>query len=333
MLLKLVPVLLIASTAVQSNSCGGGSGSSSSGGSSGGGSSTGGSSGTSTGGGSGTSSGSGSTGGSTAGSTAGSNAGSTTGSTAGSTTGTAGANVVSVPGIAAWDALSETDKAQVNGFASLYLHQSVGQDLEDGAEGAGFSFEYYGPNQASIANKPNGGIFVDVSPGLGNGQPMQKLAVFEQKALAHKSSLRVAMMSFGYADVAANSEVPSVAEVQTAYAATVGRLKTEGIRVLHITPPLVYDTAENQPKQQMRQWMLTTFPNDTIFDLQDIESQYNGTRCEVGGVWRICQENRSTESCPSKGQGVDGPGQGHICYTRAIEFSKALLFAIRRAGL
>jgi hypothetical protein len=101
---------------------------------------------------------------------------------------------------------------------------------------------------------------------------------------------------------------------------------------VHVTPPLVYSTAENPPKMKMRAWMLDTFKSDLIFDLQDIESLDEGKRCEEGGVWRICQANRSTPSCPSKGQGIDGDGAGHLCERKATEFAKALLLAIHRAG-
>lgn len=104
------------------------------------------------------------------------------------------------------------------------------------------------------------------------------------------------------------------------------------MKFVHVTPPLVFDPATNPPKMQMREYMLDTFKSDPIFDLADVESLDNGKRCKKNGVWHICQANRSTTACPSKGQGVDSDSQGHLCSKKAAEFSKALLFAIHSAG-
>jgi hypothetical protein len=249
-----------------------------------------------------------------------------TGSTAPSTP--AGPNVVGLAGIAAWDALA--DKAAISRFDSLYLHQSVGQDLEDGAEAVGYRFSYYGAeNHAGQALEPglSGGTFIDFAS-LANGEPMKKMAAVRKALAVHKAKLRVLFFSFGYADVR-EEDLPAV---EAEYAKLVGEVKAAGLRFVHVTPPLVYSVAENPPKMKMRSWMIDTFKSDTIFDLQDIESMDNGKRCEEGGVWRICQANRSTDACPSKSQGVDGDGAGHICATRAQSFAKAFLFAIHRAG-
>jgi len=238
-----------------------------------------------------------------------------------------GKTVVSLDGVAAWDALAAGEKAKVTSYGTLFLHQSVGQDLEDGAEAAGFKFSYYGPDHQLSAGL-NGGIFVDVKPGLANGNPAEKLAVFKDAVLRNESGLRVAALKLGYADVRA----ADLASVQAQYQTMAGELRAAGVRVLHITPPLVFDTAENPPKIAMRTWMLATFKSDIVFDLQDIESQSGGARCEIGGVWRICAQNRSTSACPSKSQGVDGDGAGHLCEREAGRIAKALLYSIYRAG-
>lgn len=235
--------------------------------------------------------------------------------------------VVGADGVAAWDALSKTEKDKVTSWNSLFLHQSVGTDLEDGSDANGYKFEYYGPDQ-QLSTGLSGGIFVDVSPGLSNGNPKEKLAVFKSNALKHKGSLRLAIMKFGYADV----RETDLATVEADYQKTVDEIKAAGIRVLHVTPPLVYDASENSAKMKMRTWMLDTFKQDIVFDFQDIESQSNGSRCEENSIWRICQSNRSTASCPSKGQGVDGDGAGHLCESAATRISKAFLYAIYQAG-
>ncbi len=235
--------------------------------------------------------------------------------------------VVSMDGIAAWDALPTTEKAKVVSWNSLFLHQSVGTDLEDGSDENGYTFEYYGPDQ-QLASGLSGGIFVDVSPGLSNGNPLEKLNVFKANVLKHKASLQVAIMKFGYADV----RDKDLMQVQSEYEKVTNEIKAAGVRVLHVTPPLVFDTNENAPKMKMRTWMLDTFKQDIIFDFQDIESQSSGSRCQVNNIWQICQSNRSTTSCPSKGQGIDGDGAGHLCQTAAARISKAFLYAIYQAG-
>lgn len=239
-----------------------------------------------------------------------------------------GPNVVGAAGIAGWDALA--DKDVVKSFGTLYLHQSVGQDLEDGADAVGYKFEYYGPdNQAGqpTAMGLNGGIFTDVA-GIANGAPMEKMAAVRKALATHKSRLKVLFFSFGYADV----RDEDLGAVEAEYAKLVAEVKAAGVRFVHVTPPLVYSVAENPPKMKMRSWMIDTFKDDTIFDLQDIESMDGGQRCEEGGTWRICQANRSTVACPSKGQGIDEDGAGHICASKAQSYAKALLFAIQRAG-
>ncbi len=236
-----------------------------------------------------------------------------------------GANVIGVAGIAAWDALA--DKAAVRAFPSLYLHQSVGQDLQDGAAEIGFKFEYYGPNQADVKAGLNGGLFNDVGP-VDNGKPMEKMALVRKVLARHAGKLKVLSFSFGYADV----RDEDLGAVNAEYTKLVREVRAAGVKFVHVTPPLVFDVAENPPKMKMRSYMLDTFKDDPIFDLQDIESLDNGTRCEKGGVWHICQANRSSAACPSKEQGIDGPGQGHLCSKKAAEFAKALLLAIHRAG-
>ncbi len=236
--------------------------------------------------------------------------------------------VVGPEGMAAWDALTDAERDELRGFATLYLHQSVGQDLEDGAGANGFAFEYFGPGQTTVSMGLNGGIFTDVG-GVPNGEPFQKMQVVRDVFEAVKDQVRLFSFSFGYADVRDEDREA----VQDAYAELVADVKAAGVAFVHVTPPLVYGPDENPPKMAMRDWMIATFgQSDVIFDLQDIESLDGGVRCEVGGVWRICEANRSTEACPSKGQGIDGEGAGHICETKATEFAKALLYAYRQAA-
>lgn len=234
--------------------------------------------------------------------------------------------IVGPEGISAWDALSQTEKSRVISWNSLFIHQSVGQDIEGGAADNGFKPEYFGPGARISATNLYGGLF----EGISNGDPVSKFGYFKSNVLANRDILRLAIFKFGYADI----ETTTLVGVQSGYKAMVDELKSNGIRLLHITPPLVYDVAYNSPKMQLRDWMKTTFPNDVIFDLQDIESRTGttGNRCEQNGIWQICSDIRSTTSCPSNGQGVDTAGQGHLCASVATKVAKAFLYAVYLAG-
>jgi hypothetical protein len=216
--------------------------------------------------------------------------------------------------------------------SSIFLHQSVGQDLEDGAEGSGFKFEYIDSSTTSVSRGLNGGLF-----SKSNGDPRGKVREWRKLALAVAPQLQIAIMKFGYADIVSDNLAIAQAEYQKA----VADIKAAGVRVLHITPPLVYNAPdENSPKMLMRDWMISKFSmpvgGDVVFDLSDIESldPSTGRRCERGGAWEICGSVRSTSGCPSQGQGVDAPsGQGHICYRpHAIRIAKALLLAVRQTA-
>ncbi len=52
--------------------------------------------------------------------------------------------VVGLDGIDAWDKLASSEKERIKSWNTLFLHQSVGQDLEEGAKANGVSFEYFG---------------------------------------------------------------------------------------------------------------------------------------------------------------------------------------------
>lgn len=237
------------------------------------------------------------------------------------------AGVVGITGVEAWDKLSADEKNRIKAWNTIFMHQSVGGDLEDGANANGFKFEYFDRNE-----KPDKGLSGNVFS-VSNGNPMEKMNEFKELALIHQVILKIAIFKFGYADI----NDTNLQQVQTAYKQMVDELraKVTGLRFIHVTPPLIYVATKddgNAAKMKMADWMKNTFKDkDVIFELQELESD-NG-RCKLGSVWRICDEYRSTASCPSKEQGVDAPeGQGHICEKEAKRISKALLYAIYQAG-
>ncbi|MFD2520446.1 hypothetical protein [Emticicia soli] len=237
------------------------------------------------------------------------------------------AGIIGIAGIEAWDKLATDEKNKIKAWNTIFMHQSVGGDLEDGANANGFKFEYFDLNE-----KPDKGLSGNVFS-VSNGNPMGKMNEFKELALIHQTILKIAIFKFGYADI----NDTNLQEVQTAYKLMIDELraKVSGLRFIHITPPLIYIATKddgNAAKMKMADWMKTTFKDkDVIFELQELESD-NG-RCKLGSVWRICDEYRSTASCPSKEQGIDAPeGQGHICEKEAKRISKALLYAIYQAG-
>jgi len=244
----------------------------------------------------------------------------------GNNTGQGQAGIVAMEGPENWDKLSATEKEKVRGWNTIFMHQSVGGDLEDGCEANGFKFEYFDLQNAPAG--PSGNVF-----SASNGMPFDKIAEFKSNIITHKNSVKIAIFKFGYADI--NDE--NLEQVKSAYKKMIDELRIEvnGLKFVHITPPLVYIVTQddgNAAKMKFGQWMKDTFKDkDVIFDLISIESD-NGN-CALGNVWRICDKYRSTASCPSKNQGIDAPeGQGHLCESAAVRISKAFLLSIYNAG-
>ncbi|PRY35920.1 hypothetical protein CLV58_11348 [Spirosoma oryzae] len=243
--------------------------------------------------------------------------------------------VVGLDGIDAWDKLASSEKERIKSWNTLFLHQSVGQDLEEGAKANGITFDYFGSkdvvDKGSQGKGLRGGIFVDVG-GISNGNPADKMRVFKEAALRSKTTLRIAIFKFGYADILdANRD-----GVKTAYKTFVDELRQQipGLRFVHVTPPLVYATTAdegNAAKASVGQWMRDTFKNtDVIFDLQSLET--NNGACQQNTVPRICPDNRASITDPSEVNGVDSDGQGHLGKKAAQRISKAFLYAIYQAG-
>jgi hypothetical protein len=239
--------------------------------------------------------------------------------------------IVGTSGILAWDAVSASEKSRIKGWNTLFLHQSVGQDLEEGCKANGFSWEYYGRGD-KINKGLMGGIFVDVG-GIPNGDPFEKIKVFKEQILNSKEVVKIGVFKFGYADIDDNNFI----QVQNAYKIMVDELKSKvnGFSMLHVTPPLVYSIESydgNPARMKVGQWMKTTFAaSDVIFDLQALESKDGA--CQQNGIWRICPENRNLASDPSDVNGIDSSdGQGHIGKNAGQRIAKALLMSIYNCG-
>lgn len=239
--------------------------------------------------------------------------------------------IVGTSGIAAWEALSTAEKNKIKGWNTLFLHQSVGQDLEEGCKSNGFKWEYYG-NGDKVNKGFMGGIFVDVG-NIPNGNPYEKIRVFKEQILHSKDDIQIAVFKFGYADI----DDKNFAQVQAAYKAMVDEIRTKisNLKWVHVTPPLVYSVESydgNAARMKIGQWMKSTFvAQDVIFDLQALES--NDGTCQQNSVWRICKENRNSKDDPSDVNGIDSSdGQGHIGKKAGQKISKAFLMSIYNSG-
>lgn len=239
--------------------------------------------------------------------------------------------LVGTSAVLAWDALSLSERNRIKSWNALFLHQSVGQDLEEGCKANGLPFEYFGPGD--LADKGlMGGIFVDVG-GIPNGDPYEKIRVFKEAVQRSKGKINIAIFKFGYADISDDN----YAAVQTAYLDMVTTIKKDmpDLRWIHMTPPLVYSVESydgNAARMKVGDWMRKNLvTQDVVFDLQALES--NDGACQLNGVWRICPENRNSASDPSDVNGIDtSDGQGHIGKKAAQRISKALLLSIYNAG-
>lgn len=236
--------------------------------------------------------------------------------------------IVNSSAIASWDALSASEKIKIKSRNTLFVHASVGTDLEDGAETNGFKFEFY--DSKTLNDGLNGTDWKSIGD-ISNSEGLKKIAGFKAEVLKQKSKLQIAIFKFGYADI----NDGNLEEMKSAYKQMIDELRVAKIRFVHITPPLITITTAddgNAAKMKMGIWMKETFKaKDVIFDLQEIESD-NGN-CNLNGVWTICPKYRSTANCSSKSQGIDSPeGQGHICEKEAVRISKAFLYGIYRVG-
>jgi hypothetical protein len=239
--------------------------------------------------------------------------------------------IVGTSGISAWDGLKLSEKNRIKGWNTLFLHQSVGQDLEEGCKANGYAWEYYG-NGDKVNKGFMGGIFVDVGH-IPNGNPYEKIRVFREQILNSKDVVKIGIFKFGYADI----DDDNYTKVQAAYKVMVDEIKSKVLdfRMIHVTPPLVFSVESfdgNGARMKVGSWMRSTFASsDVVFDLQALES--NDGKCQENGIWRICTENRNTETDPSDVNGVDtSPGQGHIGKKAGEIISKSLLMSIYNAG-
>jgi hypothetical protein len=193
--------------------------------------------------------------------------------------------VVGIEAERAFTALSASDKDALKQRKVFFGHQSVGQNLVDGARMIGFPFARV-TSGAELAATPWGEAKIDK-----NRAPLEKISSFHT-FLTDKGmgAVDVAGFKFCWIDFNANSNVDDLlakydAEVKLA------KEKFPALRILHITPPLT----TNEPKLNAIRWqfgraLVARYKNDgLVLDLAEVVSTTaDGGVCERGGSPRMC---------------------------------------------
>jgi hypothetical protein len=102
--------------------------------------------------------------------------------------GTGQPGAVGISGIESWDKLSQTEKNKINGWNSLFVHASVGTDLEDGTESNGFKFNFY--DGKAINTGLNGTDWKSIGD-ISNSEGEKKSQHLKQKPLNRNRNCRL----------------------------------------------------------------------------------------------------------------------------------------------
>ncbi len=150
------------------------------------------------------------------------------------------------------DPVLRDDLIKVSRHRVLFGHQSVGANILDGvrelASASGVPLQVVDVKAA-----------VEIGPGtLGhtfvaeNGNPLKKLASFEQAIGGNAVDLDMALIKFCYVDIASDTDVKALFKQ---YQATLGRLRASHPRTVfvHVTAPLT--DIQQGPKALMKKWI------------------------------------------------------------------------------
>ena len=228
------------------------------------------------------------------------------------TTGKTG--VVGLEGVRAYGALSPADLDALRAKKVFFGHQSVGQNLVDGARAIGFPF----------TRVEDGAAFATVAWGDGkidkNGDPVRKFASW--KALVGDKGIGarvdVAAMKLCWIDFDSGSDVPGLLAKYDAVVVAL-RAQTPKLQILHITPPLTTsDPAQNAIRWKFGRALIEKYRSDgLVFDLAEvIATTDEGGLCEKRGAPRLCDSWSSDE--------------GHLNDAGSQRAARAFVVAIKR---
>jgi len=231
--------------------------------------------------------------------------------------------VVGVEGIAAFDGLSSGEKDQIGATKTFFLHQSVGENIVDGAASLGFDFEW-----VDSGSDYDGTILGERVTDAQNKDPLGKLGDYDRFMIANEigAQAQLAGLKFCYSDL---SEETDMNAVRAKYAETISKIESAypSIRLYMITPPIHQDQEdwlleeENKIRLDFGQWLVDTYSaNHIIYDLAAVEStREDGTTCTYGSVKVLCSEY------------WDGSSGSHLNATGQVRAAKAFLFALHKS--
>jgi len=228
------------------------------------------------------------------------------------TTGKTG--VVGLEGIRGFASLSSADLDALRSKKVFFGHQSVGQNLIDGARAIGFPFSHV-EDGASFATVSWGDAKIDK-----NGDPLRKFTSFKT-LIADKgigAKVDVATMKLCWIDFESGTDVGSLL---AKYDADVQALRAANpkLQLLHMTPPLTTsDPGLNAVRWKFGRAMIDKYRTDgLIFDLAEvIATGEDGTLCEKRGAPRLCDGWSSDE--------------GHLNDAGSQRAAKAFVAAVKR---
>ncbi len=244
---------------------------------------------------------------------AGTGAGTGTGTGAG-TGGDAPGLRVGYEGVQAYDAEiagNATAQDAIRSTRVFFGHQSVGADTIEGMAALGFGdpWVYWAfPDDAGY----NGGAYFGQEMIGENRHPAGKVEAFRAFMIDDAYGARVDLAGFklcfqDFEDDAGGDAAGSSAELaalELTYAAAIDQVRAQfpGVRLFHVTPPLVaaaeWSADQNAARVALGDWLKHTYgPTDVIFDLQDVESIDPSTqqRCTAMGAWALCDANAADD--------------------------------------
>jgi len=217
-------------------------------------------------------------------------------------------------GVAAFDALSAEAKDALARRRLFWGHQSVGDNLIDGAGSLGYGWNGVWGGSDYDGTTWGHGYVED------NGDPWRKIRSFGSFVRDAGIGARVdaAGFKFCWIDFEPDTDVEALLD---AYDAALADLAGDypALRFLHVTTPLTSDdAARNAVRWRYGRSLIDAHAGTgVVLDLAAIEStDSNGQACTLGGVRRLCDEWRDDE--------------GHLNAAGRSHAAKAFLYAYSR---
>jgi hypothetical protein len=183
------------------------------------------------------------------------------------------------------DEAVKKDLSTLRGAHVFFGHHSVGANILEGL--------------AELSKETGIDVKIDEAPVGENTKPLGKFEDFAKRGEANPADgTQVMAMKLCYVDFRPDT---NVGELVQAYASAVERVKKArpGVRIVHVTPPLmvrpadlkskisrtlgksIWEDEANAKRLEFKQKMLERFPGDPVFDLSAVEStRPDGTREE-----------------------------------------------------